>query len=176
MNTVELVSAINSNAVLKTNCVGVFSADRIPLPLLKGQSCIVNTDSSSEPGKHWILLFQKDQNELEFFCSYGMSPVLYNQTWKSFFYSHNTKVVYNSRQIQNVYSNTCGMHCLFCLYYRSLRVSFSTIITKFYTSNNCFNDRYVSDFLNKIVKYDLVKHLREPLQICTRMIDTVKND
>ena len=175
MNTLELLSAIKSNSVLNLSCVGVFPSDKIPLPLLPGQSCIVNTDSSHEPGKHWILLFQTRKKELEFFCSYGMIPTYYHAAWDSLFYAYNSRVLFNVRQIQNLFSNTCGLHCLFCLYYRCLNISLPTILNQFYKSNTCFNDRYVSHFVNSLVNYNFVSHLEEPLQICHRMFDVVKS-
>jgi hypothetical protein len=174
MNTLELLSAVRSNSLLKKHCVGVFSADKIPLPLLPSQACIINTDTSSETGKHWILLFQSSNDELEFFCSYGMSPIFYQPTWSSLFYATNSSVLYNTYQVQNIYSNTCGLHCLFCLYYRCINISFPTILTEFYKPNTCFNDRCVSKTVADIVNYKIIFELTEPIQVCNRMFEVVQ--
>jgi hypothetical protein len=175
MNTLELLSAINSNAILKSSCIGVFAADQIPLPLSIHKSCIINTDPHQASGKHWILLYQKSVHELEFFCSYGMSPRFYHLYWVTLFQKYNFQILYNIRQVQNIYSNTCGIHCLFCLYFRLKNIPYQVIVNHIYTSNSCFNDRYVTYFVNKLVNYNLEKNLNDSIQICNVMINVLTN-
>ena len=169
MNTREIQSAIASNEYFKKSRIGVYPADLIPGHLEKGQSCILNCVKSFEPGRHWLLLFQKEADEVEFFCSYGKAPEFYHQEWNSVLLKRNKKVLFNTRQVQNFFSNTCGIHCLLCLYFRCLGVSFPTIVSSVYKSNTCFNDSFVVAFVNKLVRYDLTTHLSEPVQICENM-------
>jgi len=50
------------------------SADQIyqfSISTLKPRCCIVNTDESWKPGKHWVVFYWCNNNNVEFFNNYG---------------------------------------------------------------------------------------------------------
>ncbi|GFU59977.1 uncharacterized protein F54H12.2 [Trichonephila clavipes] len=53
--------------------IGVFPSDEIPLPKERA-TLVVNTDTRDQEGSHWLAMYIKDKNTLEFFDSYGFPP------------------------------------------------------------------------------------------------------
>ena len=56
MNAIEFENALRSNRFAEQYVVGVFAADRLPAKEFPG-AYIVNTDTSSQPGQHWVAIF-----------------------------------------------------------------------------------------------------------------------
>ena len=99
---------------------GVYAADKIP-PLRMGSAIIVNTDKSTEPGMHWLALYQ-DREALEFFDSYGQSPDFYGFSF--------TNVKWNNIPLQSITSNVCGAYCIYYILKRCQGYSMYSIIEK----------------------------------------------
>lgn len=59
MNANDLEKIIERIPSLHLKYRGTFSANHIP-PLSRNKFCIVNTDNYGQPGKHWIMLANKD--------------------------------------------------------------------------------------------------------------------
>ena len=60
MNASEIEDALRSNRFAKQYLVGVFAADQLPAKELPG-AYIVNTDTSSQPGQHWVAFFTTEE-------------------------------------------------------------------------------------------------------------------
>ena len=43
-------------------------------------SYLVNTDSSTAPGEHWVAMFFNNQRSAEFFNSYSLHPIVHGLT------------------------------------------------------------------------------------------------
>ena len=56
MNASEIEDALRSNRFAKQYLVGVFAADQLPTKEFPG-AYIVNTNTSSQPGQHWVAFF-----------------------------------------------------------------------------------------------------------------------
>ena len=93
---------------------GVYPADKIPnlrsLPAL----IVCNTDTSSKPGEHWIVLYMDKNRRGEYFDSFGRCPF---ERLKIFLDENCVEWISNERQIQSLISKLCGYYCIFyCLY------------------------------------------------------------
>ena len=133
------------------NFVGVFPFDLLPDKPGGDFSLVVNTDNSTQPGDHWLVLSRKG-SKFYFIDSYGRN---YNDatfdegfvnTIKNFI--GNERIRHNHRWLQRLTSNVCGVYCVY----------FVRELTK-HTLNNCLsvfnnnltkNDQYVLNYLNGI--------------------------
>jgi hypothetical protein len=162
MNNLELLSIIDNCSILKNNCLGVFALDTFPESIKPGDCFIFNSDPQDQVGRHWLAVNRSSSGILEYFDSYGQSPIVPFQY---------PKVVYNTKQVQDLFSNVCGQHTLFYLYLRLRGVCFKNIITKCYTSSPCFNDELVLKFVGQVSKTNLPSVLNEPVMICKSFYD-----
>lgn len=92
---------------------------------------VINTDSSSEPGEHWIAVFVGKDKCPIYFDSFGLPPlhkdlisfldINSNSTWK-----------YNQLTLQHPESSSCGRYCIEFLksqYYKRSLISFQNQFT-----------------------------------------------
>lgn len=145
MNTSQILQAIRNDAISLKKFRGIFPSDKIPQPCSAGYY-IVNLDSSTEPGSHWICLkIGKFQNE--FFDSYGFAPR--NKTFKKIL---GNKYIYNKKKLQNELSTTCGQWCLFYIYYSCRGKKMSDIFSQFSARHKYVNDIQVNTFTSRRLK------------------------
>jgi hypothetical protein len=142
MNTDQIRNALQANPITSPSFRGVFAADTIqtldPLP----GSCVVNTDSSNEPGRHWIAVFQTSADIVEIFDSFGKDLSFYGI---DFFKSQ--KVIRQTEQLQSASSTVCGQYCLFFLLRRAGCEKYTDIIHLF-TQSKVSNDAMVCQYIN----------------------------
>ena len=76
MNTSQLICILNCDTFLNRMDRDVLAADQLPKSLLRNYpfACIVNTDSSSKEGQHWVAYYFNLEGDGEFFDSLGKSP------------------------------------------------------------------------------------------------------
>ena len=158
MNTVQ-IEKICSKAIGENLFRGVFSCDKLPVDCLPKPSCIVvNTQSSSEAGEHWIGMYINSDGSMDFFDSYGNMPEKYPQ-FKTFLkVNGGTNVRWNDKVIQGIGSLSCGQYVIFFNLHRSKDISMHRI-TNFFGANKTDNDCYVTHWLNKRFKMDTDCHL-----------------
>lgn len=123
---------------------GVFARDTIP-NLEKNQGIIINTDESSLPGTHWLAIYKNEDDELEFFDSFGRSPYFYGFDLYNLF--DVKKVCWNSVKFQSITSNVCGAYCIFFLYKRCRNVSMLSILRRLNVNKR--NDFVMYQFVKK---------------------------
>ena len=73
MNTTEIDRVLMADPYVGEIYGGTLASDE----LANGQRpvCyVVNTSPSSHPGTHWIAIYMGEQNETEYFCSFGSTP------------------------------------------------------------------------------------------------------
>jgi len=123
-----------------------FSSPDLPLPhITKYPSLIVlNTDTTDGPGEHWCILIVFNNDEAEFFDSYGQSPQTYN--FHNSIFEHVKKIKYNTRRVQGKLP-TCGHHCLFYSVLRANGFSLNNIMSNKYSENLFNNDVTVFNFI-----------------------------
>jgi len=69
MNTLE----INNSLKKFKTFLGAFPKDKLP-KTRKPCGLIINTDSSNNPGEHWVAIYT-DNNCSEYFDSFGLPPL-----------------------------------------------------------------------------------------------------
>ena len=67
-NTIDLIRV--GKALLGENFVGVFPSDMIP-KLRNNECCIINLDSSKQPGSHWTAIYKFSDNKVLLYDSFG---------------------------------------------------------------------------------------------------------
>jgi hypothetical protein len=112
---------------------------------------ILNTDSEMGKGEHWCAAFFSEKGDCEFFDPFGSPPAVY-QLDNILSMRQSEPNVYNIVCLQDVFSKTCGHHCLFFSHFRCRGMSFIDIL-KFYDQADVKkNDKMVIDFITKYGK------------------------
>ena len=122
---------------------GVLPVDRLPqYPLRrKPRIFIINTDDSTGPGKHWVLVYFSANWKGVYFDSYGfdvMDPRIEHFLMKNCF-----SYVYNSKCVQGALSHTCGYFCLYVAKRLARGYTLKRIVRDFRTFNTYYNDTLV---------------------------------
>ena len=136
MDAHELREIVSRDIRLHRQFLGVFAADELPQQLPVGSLAIINCCDRTEPGKHWIAIYQETTNRLVMFDSFGLPPSAYNLENKL----PADVIVYNNRQLQSIYSNVCGQYCLYYCYFKARGYAMSDILTIF--SNDVVSNDY----------------------------------
>lgn len=129
---------------------GIFSIDTLPKNV-KDTIYFINSHPSNLPGEHWLVVYFPEnlkKNTPEFFDSLGKGPNHYSTNITHFM---GNQYVYNTQRLQAHNSSTCGLYCLYFLYYRVRGYSFSNILNRF-SLNLKHNDSIVIDFFIKKTK------------------------
>jgi hypothetical protein len=136
MNTLEINKLLSP---YKCYC-GTFARDQ--LPVIKKRPCaiIMNTDTSLEPGEHWVAVMISVDNSAEYFDSFGFGPM---HTEVIDFLADNkvTKLLYNKQQLQSPLTSTCGIYCVLFVKLRCQGISFQEFMQL------KFNDKYVTEVI-----------------------------
>lgn len=89
-------------------------------------SLIINYDTSTKPGSHWVALYVQD-NRPEYFDSFGLPPI---QSVIDFCSNYHP-IRWNSKQLQSLDEVVCGELAASFIKLRSLGHSFEEIINLF---------------------------------------------
>ena len=100
---------------------GVFLRDTLPTKPKLIECGILNLDSSSGDGTHWVTWFKKDKDKF-YFGSYGVQPP------SELIVYLNSPIFYNSERVQQNGEVFCGHLCLFVLTQLSLGNNLQTVI------------------------------------------------
>jgi hypothetical protein len=161
MNTTQIAAVLKTLPYTKSKFKGVYPSDRLPADIEKYPAALVaNVDSHDKPGSHWCAFYIDENQEGEFFDSYGQTPEEYSVNFKNFLDQNCKRWSYNSQVIQSLGSNVCGHYCLYYLINHCKNVSLKHIVTRF-TRNSRINDRFVYQFIVKHFGYIIrrVKHI-----------------
>ena len=74
MNTNEISEYLNRNLICSKMFYGVYPANKIPKLSSLPAFIVCNTDTSSRPGEHWIVLYVDENRRGEYFDSMGRFP------------------------------------------------------------------------------------------------------
>ena len=134
---------------------GTFSADTLPsIP----RSCkslnafIVNTASQSMRGEHWVGLVINERRECYYFDSFGEQltnlPILYSLkkmgigTYK-----------YNTKEIQSIFSNSCGYFCMAFVLAWKLKIPYDVFIEQFSEKKQENNEYVCYEFIKQTIDF-----------------------
>ena len=122
--------------------LGVFPADTHCLPNIHSYPCglISNTDPHDKSGEHWIAMYFINEDNVEYFDSYGNEPMI--QSHIDFMNENATTIHHNKKRVQGLVSMTCGGHCIYFLKLKFKGYSMTQIV-KMYNSNNDINDYFI---------------------------------
>lgn len=146
MNTIQLTLDMMKIKKIKEKFKGVFPADLLPKHVKRPALLIANTDTSVQPGTHWVAFYIPIKGSIEYFDSTGVTPQ--NKFFLKFLKNNGKSIVYNKQRLQGSFSTTCGNYCGVFLYLRSNKVSFKKIL-KLFNSNFQQNDQKVLEMYKK---------------------------
>ena len=127
----------------------VLAADQLPKSLLRNYpfACIVNTDSSSKEGQHWVTYYFNLEGDGEFFDSLGKSPNAYNRIFSTFLLQNASKSQYNDIKLQHESSDVCDQYCVYYLMFKARGYSMQEIVKSL---SFTYSDQYVYDVIKNI--------------------------
>ena len=130
---------------------GTFPCDMIP-KTKSNMSFIANTETSMESGEHWVAVYISDKN-FYFFDSFGRSIDQFPEPFKKYMKeaSKYFNVITSSQNLQYVFSDVCG---LWCIYYSWCKFTSVKFMFKHFSNDNEGNDeklKDIMDFLNRIL-------------------------
>lgn len=155
MDTVTLQNALKQCNETKRYFAGIYAINEIPRVNKKIPSYIlVNTDISSGPGEHWLVLFFPNKDKVEIFDSLGQNPHEYNvELVKTLSLNSRISIEYTNKRLQSLQSNVCGAHTLFYCYKKcQKKLGLANLINRHYSNNFDYNDCMVLRFAKKYFK------------------------
>ena len=112
-----MISSIQINEIgtkwLGSDFLGVFPLDKIPY-IPENKALIVNTQTSTLSGEHWLAVYNKPENLLVFDPFGFYYPSLLVSTLSRL----SKPIIYNRTQYQQWFTTTCGQDCLLWLKYQ----------------------------------------------------------
>jgi len=152
MNTSQIQCCIDCSSLLSKSIIGVYAADQLPsfsnYDKQFPYGFIANTDEHTKPGKHWCAFYFPNRLTVEYLDSYGM-PIEYFNHYFPEYVKKCSNVIFNSKQLQSVNSDVCGMYCLYFMIKRLNGVSFYDFINSFSNDLN-FNDFEVYNYFSTV--------------------------
>lgn len=170
MNTSQIQCCLDCFPLLRKSVLGVYAANELPTEMNIPCGFIANTDDHTKTGRHWCAFYFPNSTTIEYFDSYGM-PVNYFNDYFPQYTSNFSSLITNSKQLQSLYSDVCGMYCLFFLIHRLNGVLFYDIVNMFSNdvhSNDLCVYNYVSSMFNDCVQNQCVFN-----QSCRALIKNV---
>ena len=152
MDGEQLAYLIKSDFKLKQIFVGIYPRDLLPKTIRKRPAIIIiNTDVSSGPGQHWVVVYL-GLSSAEYFDSYGLN--VQSLDILTFIHNHSSKYVYNDRVIQHIFSLKCGLYCLYYALKKARGANMVSILKPFKITNPRYNEKVLIKLLNnfKIIR------------------------
>ena len=118
----------------KSIFLDVYAVDQLPKEKIAQDRwlLIANCCPIERPGKHWVCIYGDKSTGIEFFDSFGLSPVKYDGKIAQFFYAQGctekTDVKYNATHLQNLDTDVCGHYCILFSRLRAIGKDMTTIV------------------------------------------------
>ena len=111
--SLTLMEMLKADRQTRRELGDVVSMDLLPKRRLRRtpRLFIVNTDDSTGPGEHWVLVFFTGQNRGIYFDFYGLDVM--DTRIQDFINKNCLSYVYNKRPLQGFFSHTCGHFCIY---------------------------------------------------------------
>ena len=142
---------------------GTFPIDKMPPLDDKPYSCVLNLSPSGHSGTHWVALFSRDDETVEYFDSYGRQMPGDIRACIGERYAVRNNVI-----LQQLGSNVCGQYCIYFVWNRDKGRPMKRIIADFSKIDQKRNDSKVKLWVHKKFCYLPVGKGKE-LQICKAM-------
>ena len=149
LSDIQIDGILRNNEVTKKHFLGVFPEDGMP-NYEKSISFVTNTDSHVGPGKHWNAWWISDDGVIDFWDSFGRSPLSVFLPVTYHEYVKNRRYHFNSKIVEGLFSKTCGHDCIYMIYCKSLGIDLKFISNSF-SNNLSRNDDFVVNFVYNIM-------------------------
>ena len=116
---------------------------------MKNEVGIINLDSQTGPGTHWVAYRNIESSFCEYFDSFGiLMPIEINR----YLQSSEKHIYYSGDEIQERDSVLCGYWCLYYLLERQKGVPMLNVIhnAEFDMNNQAVNHRFITDYFENI--------------------------
>ena len=136
--------------ILKTskNFLGCFPLDELPyFPQRLPASLIVNTDTSTGSGSHWVALVL-EKNKCFYFDSFGV-PIVEDHIFK-FLGSHYKVATFSDVCIQHIKSDKCGEFCILFVKHVKSQTTYDKFLSQFNHKNLKENDFFVEQWMGNV--------------------------
>ena len=144
MDTLTINEIIKKDQLLSKSFLGVFARDQLPRIVRYPASFILNTETSSKSGEHWLAFYIDKKKFCYFFDSYGNKPSKFRL--QNFLNSNFTNWTYNQTQLQG-FSDYCGYYCILFLLFVS-RNKLHEFFNEF-RNNSFINDKKLRFLIKK---------------------------
>jgi hypothetical protein len=117
MNSIQINKILKKDSYSKTQFLGTFAFNQLPI-INKYPSCLVfNNQSSDEPGEHWLAIYFNKNKTSEFFDSFGHPPEFYGI--KKYLKINSKRINYNKKIFQGFDSYYCGLYVIFYILFKT---------------------------------------------------------
>ena len=141
MDIEQVISTIDE----RKQFLGCFPLDQLPdFPTQFPKSCIINTQTSTKVGEHWIALILTKKHCF-YFDSFGL-PII-NQRIIEYLDSHYTIVRYSDVCIQHIESDKCGEFCIVFVTQVNSKITYEKFISQFNLEDVRENDNIIENWV-----------------------------
>ena len=157
MNGYQILEMLKQKPDVAQLVAGIWCGDALKLKCIfpPYYPCvfIVNTNSFTNvnmtPG-HWVVFhFKRNQQDAEFFCSGGLSPVMYPEHFEAFLLRHAQTYTYNCQPLQDPASCVCGLYALMYIHAIHKGYNVKEYVDMNFTCDLKVNDQLVKSYINK---------------------------
>ena len=152
MNTAQIERILRRDPYCKKIFKGVYARDQIKR-VSYPSACIINSDPSTRPGRHWIAVFFDRRGNGQYFDSYGLPPEVLGFT--EFMNRNSKQWIWNRKTLQELYSAVCGQYCIYFVLFRCRGVSLRSV-TSHFSSNLSENDHRIARFIRNLYNHHIV--------------------
>jgi hypothetical protein len=137
----QVISTIDN----RKQFLGCFPLDQLPdFPTQFPKSCIINTQTSTKVGEHWIALILTNKHCF-YFDSFGL-PII-DQRIIEYLNPHYTIVRYSDVCIQHIESDKCGEFCIVFVTQVNSKITYEKFISQFNLEDVRENDNIIENWV-----------------------------
>ena len=166
MNSRQVQSALNGDKVLRNIFNGVYASNKLPAKPQKPFAIVINLDEHHEPGSHWVAVYASENNDMQYFDSYGRPPTLYSII--NFLKRAGGRWTYNEVCLQNPLTTVCGQYCLVYLWMKSRNHNLRDFVELF-GANTTSNDLKIETLYNNAFGLLPINRSKPGCQRCTAL-------
>ena len=145
MDIEQVISTIDK----RNQFLGCFPLDQLPdFPTQFPKSCIINTQTSTKLGEHWIALILTKKHCF-YFDSFGL-PII-DQRIIEYLNPHYTIVRYSDVCIQHIESDKCGEFCIVFVTHVNSKTTYEQFISQFNLEDVRENDIIIEHWVISLV-------------------------
>ena len=128
--------------------LGCFPVDRLPpFPTTFPKSMIINTQSSTQAGEHWVALVLTE-TKCYYFDSFAV-PII-QPNIHMYLQPYNKNICYLDIRIQDITSTYCGAYCVCFVLHVKDDLAYDKFIGHYYSDNLLQNDEILKQDFSKI--------------------------